>query len=195
MTLTIQKLTLAEYLAYHDGTDNRYELVAGELKRMATGTGQHGQVIEFLNDELRAEIVRSQHPWTAKQGAVGIQSPRGHRWDTCRIPDVMVLSLEQWESLRHQEAVITLGQAPPMLVVEVVSPSTKAEDYRAKWIEYGVLDIPEYWIVDLVDHCVTICVLEEGSYTNTVFTGDTAIVSPLFPNLQLTAVQILAGKR
>ncbi len=96
MTLTIQKLTLAEYLAYHDGTDNRYELVAGELKRMATGTGQHGQVIEFLNDELRAEIARSQHPWTAKQRAVGIQSPRGHRWDTCRIPESQWLQSPKW---------------------------------------------------------------------------------------------------
>ncbi len=39
-----------------NGTDNRYERVAGELKLMATGTGQHGQVIEFLNDVFRAAI-------------------------------------------------------------------------------------------------------------------------------------------
>jgi len=94
MTIGTQKLPLAAYLAYHDGTDNRYELVEGELKPMAIGTGQHGAVIEFLNDEFRAEIGRSQLPWTSKQAAVSIQSPRGRRWDTCRIPDVMVLPLE-----------------------------------------------------------------------------------------------------
>jgi hypothetical protein len=65
-------------------------------------------------------------------------------------------------------------------------------DYRAKRIEYCVLDILEYWIVDLVDHCVTICVLEEGSYTDHLFTGGSPIASPVFPNLQLTAAQILA---
>lgn len=32
MTLATRKFTLAEYLAYHDGTDHRYELVEGELK-------------------------------------------------------------------------------------------------------------------------------------------------------------------
>jgi Uma2 family endonuclease len=108
MTISTQKLTLAEYLAYHDGSDNRYELVEGELKLMATGTGQHGDVIEFLNDEFRAEIARSQYPWTSKQSAVSVQSPRGRRWDTCRIPDVAVILLEQWENLQHQEAIITL---------------------------------------------------------------------------------------
>lgn len=85
---------------------------------MVIGTGQHGEVIEFLNDVFRAEIARSQHPWTSKQAAVSLQSPRGHRWDICRIPDVMVLPLAQWESLRDQEAIITLDQPPPILVVE-----------------------------------------------------------------------------
>jgi Uma2 family endonuclease len=31
MTIATQKLTFEEYLAYHDGTDTRYELVDGEL--------------------------------------------------------------------------------------------------------------------------------------------------------------------
>ncbi|WP_448570781.1 hypothetical protein [Trichothermofontia sp.] len=48
--------------------------------------------------------------------------------------------------------------------------------------------------VDLVDQCVTICVLEEGSYTDFIFMGDTTIAAPIFPNLQLTAAQILAGQ-
>ncbi len=143
MTISTQKLTLAEYLAYHDGTDNRYELVEGELKLMAVGTGQHGDVVELLHDQFRDAIKQSQRPLAAKQGAVSVQSPRGRCWDTCQIRDVVVLTLEQWETLRHQEAVITLDQSPPILVVEVVSPSTRTEDYRSKRVEYCVLDILE----------------------------------------------------
>jgi Uma2 family endonuclease len=195
MTLSTQKLTLAEYLTYHDGSDNRYELVEGELKLMATATGQHGAVMEFLNDQFRAEITRAQYSWTSKQSAISIQSPRERHWDTCRIPDVVVVTVEQWETLRNQEAVITLDQKPPILVVEVVSPSTRTEDYRAKRIEYCVLDILEYWIVDPIDSCVTICVLEEGSYTDYVFLENSLIASPVFPDLQLTVTQILASKR
>ncbi len=189
------KFSLADYLAYHDGTGTRYELVKGVLKPMSVGTGLHGDLMEFMNDEFRDEIKRTQQPWTSKQAAVSVQSPRSGRWETCRIPDVVVVPIEQWNALRNQEAVITLDQPSPILVLEVVSPSTKTEDYRSKWIEYCALDIREYWIVDPIDACVTVCVLDEGSYTNYRFTGDEAIVSPVFPGLKLTCAQVLAGSR
>ena len=37
MTITHQKLTFTEYLNYQDNTDNRYELVEGELIPMSLG--------------------------------------------------------------------------------------------------------------------------------------------------------------
>jgi Uma2 family endonuclease len=194
MTITTQKLSLAEYLTYHDGTDNRYELVEGELKPMSLGNAQHTKVIRFLDREFEAEIQRFQRPWIALATLMGVQSPRGRRWDTVRIPDVLVMAAEQYDAM-SAGAVIILAEPPPILVVEVVSPSTRTEDYRAKRIEYCVLDILEYWIVDLLAHSVTVCRWEEGSYTDEVFTGDAAIVSPTFPTWQLTAAQILAGKR
>jgi Uma2 family endonuclease len=195
MTIAIQKLSLVEFLSYEDGTDNRYELVDGELKLMSMGTGLHGDIIEFLNDEFRAEIARLQRPWTSKQSAVSVQSPRGRRWDTCRIPDVTVLGLDQWDALRRREALITLDQPAPFLVVEVVSESTKLEDYRAKYAEYGVLEIPEYWIVDPLEQRVTIAVFEDGGYTNRLFRTGEPIESILFPDLLLTAEQVLMGRR
>ncbi|NER85225.1 MAG: Uma2 family endonuclease [Leptolyngbya sp. SIO1D8] len=144
MTVTTQRFTIDDYLTYEDGTDTRYELVNGELIAMAQPKGRHGTIAEFLNDTFRAEIKRLGRDWTAKQMAVDIQSPRGGRWDTARIPDVMVLSLDQWRSLRDQEAVIRLNDPPPFLVVEVVSDSTTITDYRTKRAEYNVLNIPEY---------------------------------------------------
>ncbi|MEM6352287.1 MAG: Uma2 family endonuclease [Cyanobacteria bacterium P01_D01_bin.14] len=69
---------------------------------------------------------------------VGVQSPRGGAWQTSRIPDVTVLPLEQWPTLRQHAAVITLDQPPPLLVIEVVSQSTQVTDYRAKRTEYSV---------------------------------------------------------
>ena len=88
-------------------------------------------------------------------------------------------------------SLIDLDQKSPIVVVEVVSPSTKTEDYRSKWIEYCALDIAEYWIVDPIDNCVTVCVLEEGSYTNYRYGGDDTIVSTIFPAIKLTAAQVL----
>jgi Uma2 family endonuclease len=48
--------------------------------------------------------------------------------------------------MADREAVINLHEPPPLLVVEVVSPSTKTDDYRSKRSEYGLLGIPNYWI-------------------------------------------------
>ncbi len=44
MVAITSKFTLAEYLAYSDGTDTRYELVQGELVPMAQPTGGMGQL-------------------------------------------------------------------------------------------------------------------------------------------------------
>ena len=189
------KLTLADFLAHSDETGDRYELVEGELKRMALGTGLHGAIIEFTNDEFRAEIKRLGQPWTSKQAAIAIQSPRGRRWETYRIPDVMVLPIEQWQALLQREAVITLDRPVPILVVEVVSPSTQLEDYRAKHAEYGVLEISEYWIVDPSAEAVMICVFENGGYTDRRFVEDELLRSKVFSELKLTARQVLTAQR
>ncbi len=192
---TTKRITLAEYLTYDDGTDTRYELVDGELTIMSLGTGEHGDISEFLNDEFKAEIRRLGLDWISKDMKIGIQSPRGTRWETARVPDVVVLPLEQWNSFKKRESLIPLNEPPPLLVVEVVSPSTIAVDYRAKHSEYAVLDIPEYWIVDPIDLKVTVCVLKDGAYSDEVFVGDMTIVSPTFPELEFNASQVLNASR
>jgi Uma2 family endonuclease len=45
--------------------------------------------------------------------------------------------------MSDRQAVINLNEPPRILVVEVVSPSTKADDYRSKRSEYGPIEIPE----------------------------------------------------
>lgn len=194
MAITTQKLTFAEYLAYDDGTGAKYELVNGELVRMAVGTGEHGDISEFLNEAFKDEIKRSSLPWTSKDMKIGIQSPRGNRCDTVRVPDIVVLPLEQWAGLKKRESVIALHEPLPLLVVEVVSPSTATEDYRAKRTEYAVLNVPEYWIVDPLQALVTVCTLRDGAYDDQVFKGSDRLISLTLPNLSLTATQVLRAE-
>lgn len=193
MTTTTQKLTFAEYLTYDNATDNRYELVDGELVFMSLGTGKHGAIIRFVVRQFEDALARSGQPWVSLPALVGVRSPRGRQWDTCRIPDVTVLSLAQWEALTDREAIIDLHEPPPFLVVEVVSPSTRSDDYRSKRSEYGLLEIPEYWIVDPLEGKITLCLLEHQFYDSLEYRGDELIQSPTFPELNLSAAQILAG--
>ncbi|MFH7029764.1 MAG: Uma2 family endonuclease [Heteroscytonema crispum UTEX LB 1556] len=106
MTTTNKIVTFEEYLKYDDGTDTRYELERGELITIGQGRGQHGEIIHFLKRSLTAEIERLGLNWVARQAAVGVRIPQVGRRDTSRVPDVMVLPLEQWKNLRNREAVI-----------------------------------------------------------------------------------------
>ncbi len=96
----------------------------------------------------------------------------------------------------------TLLQAASIpLVVEVVSTNWR-DDYHHKFGDDEEMGIPEYWIVDYAalggkrflgdpkQPTITICELVNGEYQTTQFRGNTPIVSPLFPNLNLTAQQI-----
>lgn len=192
--IVLERLNLAEYLTYEDGTDKRYELVNGELVPMSLGTGEHGEISEFMNESLKDEIKKNNLPWTSKDMKIGVQSPRAGRWDTVRIPDIVVVPIAQWDTLKKKEAVIPLNDSPPILVIEVVSPSTAKDDYRAKHSEYAVLDIPEYWIIDPIEAKVTLCSLLDGAYDDQIFQGEESIVSPTFPALDLTVEQILAAR-
>jgi len=188
MTATVPKtrVTFADYLTNFDESDTRYELVNGELIPMSLATGKHGTIVKFLERSFDAEIGRLGLPWIALQGVVGVRCPRGIDLDTARIPDVVVMHIDEWQSLQEREAVIGFDLSPPLLVVEVVSPSTKNIDYRTKLVEYAVRDIPEYWIVDPLMAKISVCVLTDGCYDLSEFQSGDRLISPTFPELQLT---------
>ncbi len=184
------KLTFAEYLAYADGTDTRYELVQGELVAMVQLTGIHGGICEFINDAFRYEIKRLSLPLVSKKELIAVQTTFISSRITCRIPDVMVISIEQWEGIKFSEAV--LKETAPLLVVEVVSDTSRSIDYRKKRIEYNAIEIPEYWIVDYSDRKISVLSLKNDLYEEIIYSDQEKIQSQLFPELMLTPKEIFA---
>ncbi|MGJ3251638.1 MAG: Uma2 family endonuclease [Elainellaceae cyanobacterium] len=87
----------------------------------------------------------------------------------------------------------TLDMPPPLLVVEVVSAGKENEnrDYRYKRAEYAARSIAEYWIVDPIQAKVTVLQWVEGLYEESTYRGEEDTISPIFPQLKLTAAQVL----
>lgn len=122
---------------------------------------------------------------------------------TARRPDIVVLdeTVLALEPLWEKEPVITLGRAIK-LVVEVVSTHWET-DYARKVEEYALLGIPEYWIVDYKglggvafigkpkQPTFTVCELIYEDYQRKQYRLGKQISSPLFPNLQLSLLDIL----
>jgi Uma2 family endonuclease len=187
------RVTFADYLTYFDGSDTKYELVDGELVAMSLGTGLHGETIDRTCQAINAEINRTAQPWIVRQGQIGVRCPRGIGLDTVRIPDVVVMQQDNWQALQEREAVIDFDLSAPLLVIEVISPPTKNIDYRAKRTEYAARDIPEYWIVDPLEAKVSVLINSDGWYDVTEFFDSDRLISPTFPELQLTPQIILKG--
>ncbi|HEY9801656.1 MAG TPA: Uma2 family endonuclease [Leptolyngbyaceae cyanobacterium] len=182
VTTPVTNLTFEEYLTYDDGSGFHYELVDGRLELMNPPTIQHFLIVDFLDTDLKAEIRRLSLPWLAFR-ETGVRTGR----NKSRLTDLCVVTQEQARELLKVSAVF---ETPPLLIVEVVSPDSIKRDYRYKRSEYAALEVPEYWIVDPLESKITVLLLEEGFYEETVFTADQKIVSPTFPELAFTSEQV-----
>ena len=117
-----------------------------------------------------------------------------------RFPDLVVIR-EEHLTEPEKRCTITLDMPPPQLVVEVVSPyrSQRVENYKRDYIEkkqqYERRGIPEYWIVDPIAQVVIVLLLVNGRYQGTEFSGNQRIVSRTFPELKLTAEQVLQTRK
>ena len=179
MTLTTQRLyTFEEYLKYDDGTDNHYELVDGRLELMNPPTFRHLLIAKFLVQTFDAEINRLNLPWLCFQEAGVRTGPR-----KSRLTDIYILRKDQVIDFLDRSAIT---ETTPILTVEVVSPDSIKRDYRYKRSEYAALEVSEYWIIDPIEQKVTVLLLEEGLYEETIFTASQTIISRTFPELCLT---------
>jgi Uma2 family endonuclease len=191
MKTTTKLFTLAEYLAYDDGTDRQYELVNGELIEMPSESDFNNAIAIFLLLTF-AQLIPGK---LLRRGTEIVVS--GSR-ATTRIPDLLVLTEELVTALAETtRSIITPDLPPPTLVVEVVSPGKENQDrdYRYKRSEYAARGIGEYWIVDPQQSQVVVLILVDGLYEEVVYGSDVRIISATFPTLELTAKEILQADR
>ena len=192
-----QKLTFDQFLV-ECPEDGRYELVNGEIVEM-NATRNHDDVADFSADSFKDKIQRLSLNYVVKNTAVvrtvskaGIEQGRRH--------DVSVIDRDLWRSNRSAYSAL---QEPIQLAVEVTSTNWD-DDYIDKLDEYQRLGIPEYWIVDYLAigsrdflgnpkiPTVFVYLLDaEGNYQKTAFQGVDRIVSRTFPELTLTAEQVM----
>lgn len=190
MTPTSTKtLTFEEYRFYQGEPDVLYELFRGHLIPMATPTGLHIRICNFLVYQLQRYFATANLSLVATTSA-GVRTEE----DSSRIPDVVVCTQSLWEQVcaRAGAGVLDLDEVP-LLVVEVASENWR-EDYIRKRAEYALLDIPEYWIVDPKKERVWVLSNPESEdgYERTEFKRGQEMISVQFPELVLSVEQVLS---
>jgi Uma2 family endonuclease len=188
------KITFEEYLCYQDDTDQRYELIDGELVALPPESEFNNWIANHLFLVLaNAQIVS---PRLIRTHACEIQVPVLEPGDAAnRYPDLVILR-EEHLALTQKRLTITRDMPPPNLVVEVVSPgcANRERDYERKRFQYAAIAVPEYWLIDPEWQTVTVLKLATTAYQDVgVFQGQAPITSPEFGTLNVTADQVLQG--
>jgi len=208
MTIATERPIQQQLLSFSDfiiryGDSNRYELIDGEVFDLEP-TGYHEEVSAFITTKVCAQIDAIALNWFVLQRGLIRPSNLGM---TAFRPDVMVIDRNELakELLWNDQSIITLGSSIKF-VMEVVS-SNWQNDYARKIEDYAILGIPEYWIADYAglggtrhigkpkQPTLSICTLVKGEYEIQQVRGNQPITSLAFPNLKLTAEQVLKAGR
>lgn len=132
-------LSLDDFVAVAEATDERLEFVDGRIVDMTGASIEHGIITDNLAYSLRTQArpagcrVLSQGTFVAAEGS-----------DSAFVPDVLVYCGEvQRERIRGVDVVLN-----PTLLVEVLSPSTADYGHGRKWLSYrGITSLRHYLLV------------------------------------------------
>jgi Uma2 family endonuclease len=202
VTQALPKLfTFDEFIEwYPENSQTRYELHHGVILEMEKPRGEHSDLTGFLIEELLMTIREAgkRGIWTIPRESIvkPINDKSGYE------PDIIILNQENIaRETRWKSESIIENASSVKLIVEVVSTNWR-DDYYDKFRDYEEMGIPEYWIIDYAalggrkfignpkQATIFVCELIDGEYQMREFRGNTPIVSPTFPQFNLTAQKI-----
>lgn len=133
MVITVQSLTADDLLALPDD-GFRYELVDGELRKMAPAGSQHGRVTHKIEIDLGRYV-------EANDLGVVFAAETGFRLrsdpDTVRAPDVAFVAKKRYEQVGDLPG---YWPGAPDLAIEVLSPGDNYAEIEEKvfdWLDAG----------------------------------------------------------
>jgi Uma2 family endonuclease len=177
----------------------RYELRDGEILELPKPPGKHSEIAGEISGKLYLEINRLGLQYLIPRESIvkSIDGKSGYEPDVIVLGKELLTQEQRWET----ESIITQGSSVK-LAIEVVSTNWQ-DDYAIKQIAYQALGIQEYWIVDylglggrnFIGHpkqpTISVYYLVDGEYDLHQFRGNELIISPTFPDLELSIDRIV----
>lgn len=177
-----KKMTYEQYLEIVENTEERYELIDGELYYMASPLFKHQVAVN--------EIFVHFYNWFKGKSCRPLTSPfdvklfnRAKKFEddpNVVQPDILVMC--------DEDKVSSAGkyEGIPTLIVEVLSKSTRSKDMIKKLNLYMNSNIREYWLVDTEKEQVTVYYFEDRDISDsTTYLNDMVIKSLIFKELEV----------
>ncbi|MFM5889645.1 MAG: Uma2 family endonuclease, partial [Dolichospermum sp.] len=196
----LTKLDFVQFLQQRPD-DGIYELVNGEIVKVEAIRARKN-VARYLVKSFDRESERLELDYIVDKDIV-VRTVTNKGEQRGRNPDVSVVIASMWNANVTAYGALT---EPIELAVEVVSTNWE-DDYIDKLEEYENLGIKEYWIVDYLAIAsrsylgnpklptVFVYQLVDGKYQQKAFTGTDKIISPTFPELNITVDEVIKSSQ
>ena len=171
--------TIADIEALPEGT--RAELIDGRLFLDTAPTVIHQAIVNFLVTEINIYIRSKGGKCRVFPSPFDVQLSADDIYNLVQ-PDISVIC--DRDKLSNGKRCI----GAPDWVIEVVSPSTKAQDYIIKRGKYQAAGVREYWIVDPSKKRVSMCNFETPDYEDCNF-NESAKVG-IYPDLVINFAEM-----
>ncbi len=107
-----------------------------------------------------------------------------------RLPDLFFVSSSRRSLMKHAHF-----EGAPEMIMEIVSPESKARDWREKYHEYEGAGMREYWVIDPMSEHVELYVLSSDQKYVRVAERDGWPVSAAVPGFRLKTAWLWRGTR
>ncbi len=178
-----KEYTYSDYLLWQ--FSERVELIKGFIRKMSPAPNRFHQVVSRNITGLFYNNFRSQRcnfyaapfdvrlPIKSKKKDTTVVQP-----DFCVICDISKLNDAGCNGV-------------PDLIIEILSPNNSKHDIHTKFKLYEEAGVLEYWIVEPVEKMILVYTLKDRKYIGLPpqTEGDN-ITSPLFPDLQMSIIDI-----
>jgi Uma2 family endonuclease len=183
MVATLRPLTYDDLLEMPDD-GNRREVLGGELLVNPAPRRDH-QMISANLDWILQRFLRSSEAGRIFTHPVDLYLGRH---DIVQ-PDLVVIRNARL-GIYRPEGII---DAPPDIVVEILSPSTRGIDLVRKMALYARSGVPEYWIADPERRTLVINWLHGEDYVAVEPDADGCLASPTLAGLRVDPAEVFSG--
>jgi Uma2 family endonuclease len=155
---SVHLLTTREYAELGETEHGYTELIEGRLIMSPSPVPDHGNAMFELGVVLRPRLPDAFQ--VQLEADVDLElAPTGEPGSSRR-PDLMIIDRNARKRVRAEGGMIRASEV--LLVVEIVSPSSKRIDHVHKRQDYADAGIPNHWIIDIDDPIsLTACRLTE----------------------------------
>lgn len=136
----LQSVTLAEFEVMEKHEHLTYELIDGVVMMSPRPSFEHQDISGNIYYELR-NVLKDTHCKPIQELDLVLD-------ENNFVPDLMVICNETFKGKRYEK--------PPLIAMEIVSPSSTSTDYFTKRLKYELLGVQEYWIISPEEKCIMV---------------------------------------